>query len=304
VQSVCCCSPISLANISWFPSTFQKRPPQTRFPRPCLCDSTYFLGSPSRFQLLKLSVAPATPPPPPPTFVLTLTPRLLPPRPQHLLHSIRLHLRGVVINSHSTSWIMTSHQQAPVVVQRQQSSRHQRQSSSASRPTTSSRPVDPNSLHPPSSRDPEAPRSAPSAASSNRPPNSRTASAMSEAQSVTTNGTSAQGPSVGIPDDGNRQSHHPQRPKKTSIQGSTGTWILGKTIGAGSMGKVKLARKSDGSEQVRISPLTPHKNYALLLLTRFALWCLGCSQNCTQAGHPGAGNRPGDWTAIPSSPRR
>jgi hypothetical protein len=40
------------------------------------------------------------------------------------------------------------------------------------------------------------------------------------------------------------------RARKTSIRGETGTWILGKTIGAGSMGKVKLARKADGSEQV------------------------------------------------------
>ncbi|PWW77047.1 Pkinase-domain-containing protein [Tuber magnatum] len=75
---------------------------------------------------------------------------------------------------------------------------------------------------------------------------------MPEAQGVTTNGTSAQAPTTGIPDDGNRQSHHPQRPKKTSIQGSTGTWVLGKTIGAGSMGKVKLARRLDGSEQVAV----------------------------------------------------
>ncbi|CAZ83469.1 unnamed protein product [Tuber melanosporum] len=75
---------------------------------------------------------------------------------------------------------------------------------------------------------------------------------MPEPQSVTTNGTSPLAPSTGIPDDGNRQSHHPQRPKKTSIQGSTGIWVLGKTIGAGSMGKVKLARKLDTSEQVAV----------------------------------------------------
>ncbi|KAG0638458.1 kinase-like domain-containing protein [Tuber brumale] len=75
---------------------------------------------------------------------------------------------------------------------------------------------------------------------------------MPEPQSVTTNGTSGQAPSTGIPDDGNRQGHHPQRPKKTSIQGSTGTWVLGKTIGAGSMGKVKLARRLDTSEQVAV----------------------------------------------------
>lgn len=37
---------------------------------------------------------------------------------------------------------------------------------------------------------------------------------------------------------------------RTTIPTSSGKWILGKTIGAGSMGKVKLARKEDGPEQV------------------------------------------------------
>ncbi|EWC44012.1 hypothetical protein DRE_01364 [Drechslerella stenobrocha 248] len=47
-----------------------------------------------------------------------------------------------------------------------------------------------------------------------------------------------------------------QKPRKTTLQGVTGTWVLGKTIGAGSMGKVKIAKKSDGSEQcaVKIVP--------------------------------------------------
>ncbi|KAH8654217.1 hypothetical protein BGZ61DRAFT_205155 [Ilyonectria robusta] len=39
---------------------------------------------------------------------------------------------------------------------------------------------------------------------------------------------------------------------RTIIPTQSGKWILGKTIGAGSMGKVKLARKEDGSEQVRL----------------------------------------------------
>ncbi|KAK2933080.1 Protein kinase domain [Fusarium oxysporum f. sp. vasinfectum] len=37
---------------------------------------------------------------------------------------------------------------------------------------------------------------------------------------------------------------------RTVIPTQSGKWMLGKTIGAGSMGKVKLARKEDGSEQV------------------------------------------------------
>lgn len=45
-----------------------------------------------------------------------------------------------------------------------------------------------------------------------------------------------------------------QRTSRTSIPTQSGKWILGKTIGAGSMGKVKLARKEDGTEQVYNSP--------------------------------------------------
>ncbi|KAJ9151124.1 Non-specific serine/threonine protein kinase [Pleurostoma richardsiae] len=37
---------------------------------------------------------------------------------------------------------------------------------------------------------------------------------------------------------------------RTTIPTQSGKWILGKTIGAGSMGKVKLARKEDSNEQV------------------------------------------------------
>lgn len=40
---------------------------------------------------------------------------------------------------------------------------------------------------------------------------------------------------------------------RTTIPAKTGNWVLGKTIGAGSMGKVKLARRVEGGEQVRYS---------------------------------------------------
>ncbi|PHH81520.1 hypothetical protein CDD82_581 [Ophiocordyceps australis] len=43
---------------------------------------------------------------------------------------------------------------------------------------------------------------------------------------------------------------HKQTRSRTTIPTQSGKWILGKTIGAGSMGKVKLARKEDGTEQV------------------------------------------------------
>jgi serine/threonine protein kinase KIN1/2 len=39
--------------------------------------------------------------------------------------------------------------------------------------------------------------------------------------------------------------------RRTSVTTSTGTWLLGKTIGQGSMGKVKLAKNLETGEQVR-----------------------------------------------------
>lgn len=43
----------------------------------------------------------------------------------------------------------------------------------------------------------------------------------------------------------------PVTKRRTTITApSTGTWALGKTIGAGSMGKVKLAKHSETGEQV------------------------------------------------------
>lgn len=40
--------------------------------------------------------------------------------------------------------------------------------------------------------------------------------------------------------------------RRTTITTPTGQWALGKTIGAGSMGKVKLAKNTETGEQVRI----------------------------------------------------
>lgn len=44
--------------------------------------------------------------------------------------------------------------------------------------------------------------------------------------------------------------------RRTSIATSTGTWLLGKTIGQGSMGKVKLAKNLETGEQVRARVIT------------------------------------------------
>lgn len=143
-------------------------------------------------------------------------------------------------------------QQAPVVVQRQLSSRttsttsrapqHARTTSTTRSGMTPGRGAEAG----PSSVAPDTVRLAPGTAStSHRPGHSRQASAMSGS---TANGTSGHAASV---DDRQTGSHqNPPRPRKTTIHGATGTWVLVKTIGAGSMGKVKLARRQDGSEQV------------------------------------------------------
>jgi hypothetical protein len=60
---------------------------------------------------------------------------------------------------------------------------------------------------------------------------------------------------------------------RTTIPAQTGNWVLGKTIGAGSMGKVKLARRVEGGEQVCISstlytPSAAKANPFIRLLSR------------------------------------
>jgi len=63
------------------------------------------------------------------------------------------------------------------------------------------------------------------------------------AQQPPTNGVVRDAGSHAIPPTGGR--------RRTTITASTGTWMLGKTIGAGSMGKVKLAKNAETGEQVR-----------------------------------------------------
>jgi hypothetical protein len=62
------------------------------------------------------------------------------------------------------------------------------------------------------------------------------------------------------------ESRQPGKPARarTVIPASTGNWVLGKTIGAGSMGKVKLARKTEGGEEVCIQ-YRPPPRYSRLI---------------------------------------
>lgn len=53
---------------------------------------------------------------------------------------------------------------------------------------------------------------------------------------------------------------------RTTITTQTGNWVLGKTIGAGSMGKVKLAKRVEGGEQV--NELLLHAICLILMFNR------------------------------------
>ncbi|KAI1437127.1 protein kinase [Xylaria sp. CBS 124048] len=75
------------------------------------------------------------------------------------------------------------------------------------------------------------------------------ATATTATTAANTNGPAAVPPVMQAAADA-RATGAKQRTSRTSIPTQSGKWMLGKTIGAGSMGKVKLARKEDGSEHV------------------------------------------------------
>lgn len=92
--------------------------------------------------------------------------------------------------------------------------------------------------HPPSRRSED-----PSRPDSSRRSHSRYASDASTASAMPINGVAVDARTV---------HQQPVNKRRTTITApATGTWALGKTIGAGSMGKVKLAKNVDTGEQVR-----------------------------------------------------
>ena len=58
-----------------------------------------------------------------------------------------------------------------------------------------------------------------------------------------------------------------QQRRRTAINAQTGQWTLGKTIGAGSMGKVKLARNQETGEQVPENNKPPNGTRRLTMYT-------------------------------------
>lgn len=76
---------------------------------------------------------------------------------------------------------------------------------------------------------------------------------MPPAAPVSTNGSAAQ--------EANRQNSAGNVRRRTTIDATTGDWELGKTIGAGSMGKVKLAKNKETGEQVRQHSIPTPRQY-------------------------------------------
>lgn len=85
-------------------------------------------------------------------------------------------------------------------------------------------------------------------------PDSRRNSQDFTATPRTTNGTSAapQPPPAPVPAPMSHPNYAQMGRRRTSITTQTGTWALGKTIGQGSMGKVKVARNTETGETVAI----------------------------------------------------
>ncbi|MCJ1403285.1 serine/threonine-protein kinase KIN2 [Xylographa trunciseda] len=86
--------------------------------------------------------------------------------------------------------------------------------------------------------------------SNSRPSNFRYSSELTGTPDASTNGASATTPTT----NGGAPAQGVQAPvkRRTTIGAQTGQWSLGKTIGAGSMGKVKLAKNLETGEQVAI----------------------------------------------------
>lgn len=82
----------------------------------------------------------------------------------------------------------------------------------------------------------------------------RPSAEMSHAPAAATNGTAAPQPASDRPSTANYQ----QGRRRTTITTQTGTWHLGKTIGQGSMGKVKIGKNIDTGETVAIKIVPRH----------------------------------------------
>jgi serine/threonine protein kinase KIN1/2 len=100
----------------------------------------------------------------------------------------------------------------------------------------------------------EAPRSQQRASS--RPGSSRNSTDLSGATAMANGGPTSAPQSATYPERPPVPSQPNSGRRRTSVTTPTGTWLLGKTIGQGSMGKVKLAKNLETGEQVDIAHMT------------------------------------------------
>ena len=82
--------------------------------------------------------------------------------------------------------------------------------------------------------------------------------------------------------------------RRTTIDATTGAWELGKTIGAGSMGKVKLAKNKETGEQVRWLPIVTN-----LVRPLYSRTSAGCRQNNPLSIYRGTPDRPRSRASRP-----
>ncbi|KAL9585869.1 MAG: hypothetical protein Q9212_001271 [Teloschistes hypoglaucus] len=87
---------------------------------------------------------------------------------------------------------------------------------------------------------------------STRPSHSRNSSQVAAGAPAAANGTSTATPSRAALQDSGSQGGAGVAKRRTTIPAQTGQYTLGKTIGAGSMGKVKLAKNLETGEQVAV----------------------------------------------------
>lgn len=103
-----------------------------------------------------------------------------------------------------------------------------------------------------------------------KPSHSRNNSRMSTSEAQATAGGSITNPTSSgskILSDMSSHGGGSTAKRRTTITAQTGEWILGKTIGAGSMGKVKLAKNLETGEQVR--PKYQHSSTGILFSDPF-----------------------------------
>lgn len=114
-------------------------------------------------------------------------------------------------------------------------------------------------------------------------PPQRTESSRRHSRYASDASTTSAMPTNGVTTELARGQPVPVTKRRTTITApSTGTWALGKTIGAGSMGKVKLAKHNESGEQVRAVNHFDGKAHMLIQPRWRSRLCLDCPRTSTR----------------------